>query len=133
MPLVRINLAQGKSPEYRRTVGDVIYESMLDTIDVPRNDRFQLFCEYAPGAFSIDPSYLDIQRSPDWLVIEITLREGRTVEKKRALYEAIADGLHERLGARKEDVFIVLTEVRKENWSFGNGLAQYALAAPQLQ
>jgi 4-oxalocrotonate tautomerase family enzyme len=127
MPLVRINLAAGKSPEYRRTIGDVIYESMLSTIDVPVNDRFQLFSEHAPGTFSIDPTYLDIQRSPDWLVIEITLREGRTVEKKRALYQAIADGLHERLGVRRQDVFIVLTEVRKENWSFGNGVAQYAL------
>jgi phenylpyruvate tautomerase PptA (4-oxalocrotonate tautomerase family) len=127
MPLVRINLAAGKSPEYRRTIGDVIYESMLSTIDVPVNDRFQLFSEHAPGTFSIDPTYLEIQRSPDWLVIEITLREGRTVEKKRALYQAIADGLHERLAVRRQDVFIVLTEVRKENWSFGNGVAQYAL------
>ncbi|HEY7643172.1 MAG TPA: tautomerase family protein [Steroidobacteraceae bacterium] len=125
MPLVRINLAPGKSPEYRRTIGDVVYESMRATIDVPADDRFQLFGEHAPGNFSIDPTYLDIRRSADWLVIEITLREGRTVEKKQALYKAIAAGLHERLAVRPEDVFIVLTEVKKENWSFGNGVAQY--------
>jgi phenylpyruvate tautomerase PptA (4-oxalocrotonate tautomerase family) len=127
MPLVRINLAKGKSPQHRRAIGDVIYEAMRSTIDVPKDDRFQLFCEYEPGAFHVDPTYLDIQRGPDWLIIEIVLREGRTVDMKRALYKAIADGLHERLNVRTEDVFITLIEVRKENWSFGNGLAQYAM------
>jgi phenylpyruvate tautomerase PptA (4-oxalocrotonate tautomerase family) len=127
MPLVRIHLAKGKSPEHRHMIGDVIYESMLTTINVPKDDRFQLFSEYEPGAFHVDPTYLGIQRSADWLIIEIVLREGRTVDMKRALYKAIADGLHERLKVRTEDVFITLIEVKKENWSFGNGLAQYAM------
>ena len=51
---------------------------------------------------------------------------GRAVEKKRAFYKAIADGLHDRLKLRREDVIISLIEVKKENWSFGNGVAQYA-------
>ena len=126
MPLVHIHLAAGTLPQHRYTVGDVIYEAMRATINVPQDDRFQLFHEYLPGAFSVDPTYLGIERGPGWLIIEITLNEGRSVEMKRALYGAIAAGLHERLGIRKEDVFIVLVETRKENWSFGNGVAQYA-------
>ncbi|HTJ17267.1 MAG TPA: tautomerase family protein [Steroidobacteraceae bacterium] len=126
MPLVHIHLAQGSWPEQRRAIGDIIYEAMRVTINVPPDDRFQLFHQYAPGACSIDPSYLGIERGPGWLIIEITLNEGRTVEMKRALYKAIAAGLHERLGIRREDVFITLVETRKENWSFGNGVAQYA-------
>src|SRR5258707_8995089 len=73
-----------------------------------------------------DPSYLGIQRSKDCVFIQVTLNTGRTVDQKRAFYKAIADGLHERLSLRREDVFIGLVEVSKENWSFGNGEAQYA-------
>jgi 4-oxalocrotonate tautomerase len=126
MPLVRIDLAAGKSENYRRAIGDVIYESMLTTINVPVDDRFQIITEHAPSNLIINPVYLGIQRSPDCIVVQITLNEGRTVDQKRALYKAIADGLHQRIGLRREDLFINLVEVRKENWSFGNGEAQYA-------
>jgi 4-oxalocrotonate tautomerase len=126
MPLVRIDLAAGKPPEYRRSVGEVVYDAMVATLNVPPNDRFQLITEHAPGDFVIDPTYLGIDRSPDCLVIQVTLNEGRTVEAKRAFYKALADGLHARLALRREDVFVNLVEVRKENWSFGNGDAQYA-------
>jgi 4-oxalocrotonate tautomerase len=56
----------------------------------------------------------------------LTLNEGRTLDQKRAFYKAVADGLHQRLDVRREDVLINLVEVKKENWSFGNGEAQYA-------
>ncbi len=127
MPLVRIDLAAGKSADYRRTIGDVVYDAMVSTINVPKNDRFQIITEHVPDDFIVDPSYMDIARSPDCVILQITLSEGRTVEQKRTFYKAIVDGLHERLGMRREDVFINLVEVRKENWSFGNGIAQYAV------
>ena len=126
MPLARIDLAAGKPPDYRRTVGDVVYDAMIAVLNVPQNDRFQVITEHAPGDFVIDPTYLGIARSPDCIVIQVTLNEGRTLDTKRAFYKALADGLHERLQLRREDVFVNLVEVRKENWSFGNGEAQYA-------
>ena len=126
MPLVRIDLAAGKSPDYRRMIGEVVYEAMISTINVPKDDRFQIITEHAPADFIVDPTYLGIQRSPDCVIIQVTLNEGRTVDQKRAFYKAIADGLNSRLNLRREDVFISLVEVRKENWSFGNGEAQYA-------
>ncbi|SFK46968.1 tautomerase family protein [Methylorubrum salsuginis] len=126
MPFVRIDLPQGKPPEYRRTVGDVVYEAMRTTLNVPENDRFQVISEHAPGGLVIDPTYLGIERSADALTIQVTLNAGRSVELKKAFYRAVADGLHARLGLRREDVFISLVEVPKENWSFGNGEAQYA-------
>lgn len=125
MPLVRIDLSAGKSDAYRKSVGDVVYEAMLSTINVPVNDRFQIITEHAPSGLMIDPGYLGIARSPDCIIIQITLSEGRTVNQKKAFYKAIADGLHERVQIRREDVFISLVEVRKEDWSFGNGEAQY--------
>jgi 4-oxalocrotonate tautomerase len=99
---------------------------MTKTINVPKNDRFQIISEHAPDDFIVDPSYLGIQRSGDCVILQITLNDGRTVEQKRAFYKAIADGLHERLKLHREDVYISLVEVRRENWSFGNGEAQYA-------
>jgi 4-oxalocrotonate tautomerase len=125
MPLVRIDLVQGKSADYRRSIGDVVYEAMLKTINVPQNDRFQIITEHLPEDFIFDPGYLGIRRTNDCVFIQITLSVGRTVEAKQAFYKAIADGLQEHLKLRREDVFIVLTEVVKENWSFGNGEAQY--------
>ena len=126
MPLVRIDLLQGKSPEYRKTIGDVVYEAMLKTINVPANDRFQVIAEHSADDMNFDPDYLGIHRTNDCVFIQVTLNGGRTLEMKQAFYKMIADGLHEKLKVRREDVLINLVEVVKENWSFGNGEAQYA-------
>jgi 4-oxalocrotonate tautomerase len=126
MPLARIDVPRGKTAAFRRTVGDVVYESMLDTLKVPVNDRFQVIAEHDAQDLLLNSSYLGIRRSSSCIVIQVTLNEGRTVEQKRAFYLAVANGLHERAGLRREDVLISLVEVRKEDWSFGNGEAQYA-------
>jgi 4-oxalocrotonate tautomerase len=126
MPLARIDLPAGKPPEYGRTAADVVYEAMLATLDAPKGDRFQVIGEHTHDTLIIDPSYLGIERSADALIIQLTLNEGRTLAMKKAFFQAVADGLHKRLGVRREDVVINLVEVRKENWSFGNGIAQYA-------
>ena len=75
---------------------------------------------------NFDPDYLGIHRTNDCVFIQVTLNGGRTLEMKQAFYKTIADGLHEKLKLRREDVLISLVEVVKENWSFGNGEAQYA-------
>jgi 4-oxalocrotonate tautomerase len=126
MPLARIDLPTGKPPEYGRAVAGAVYDAMIATLNVPRDDRFQVISEHTPETLLIHPTYLGIDRSADALIIQITLNEGRSVEIKKAFYKAVADGLHERVGLRQEDVFINLVEVKKENWSFGNGVAQYA-------
>ena len=126
MPLARIDLVEGKSADYRRTIGEVVYDAMVTTINVPKNDRFQIINEHPATNFVADPTYLGVARTADCIIIQVTLNEGRSVELKRAFYKAVADGLHERLGISRGDVFISLVEVRKEDWSFGNGVAQYA-------
>jgi 4-oxalocrotonate tautomerase len=126
MPLARIDLIQGKSPEYRATVGQVVYEAMVATLNVPNDDRFQVIAEHPAAGLVYDPDYVGIHRTDDCVFIQVTLNEGRTTDQKRAFYKAIADGLHERLGMRREDVLINLVAVTKEDWSFGNGEATYA-------
>jgi phenylpyruvate tautomerase PptA (4-oxalocrotonate tautomerase family) len=126
MPLVRIDLRKGKDAAYRQDIGRAVYKAMV-SVGVPANDRFQVIAEHDPDNFLFDPTYLGIERSGDLVIIQITWNEGRSVEQKKALYRAIADGLAKAPGVRPEDVFINLIEVKKENWSFGNGIAQYAL------
>lgn len=126
MPLARIDLPAGKDPHYHRAVGDIVYEALIGVLNVPKDDRFQIICEHAPGDLVIDPNYLGIHRTENAIVVQVTLNEGRTLEMKKAFYKAVAEGLHERLALRPEDVVINLVEVKKENWSFGNGEAQYA-------
>ncbi|HEY5803999.1 MAG TPA: tautomerase family protein [Lysobacter sp.] len=126
MPLVRVDLMEGKDDAWLKGVGDVIQEALESVMKAPANDRFQIFTRHPRGSLSIDPSYAGIERGDDCILIQITLSQGRSVEQKQAFYRAIADGLHERLGMRTQDVFINLVEVVKENWSFGDGIAQYA-------
>jgi 4-oxalocrotonate tautomerase len=126
MPLVRIDLQKGKDSSYRQTAGRIVYEAMVAHTGVPRNDRFQIIAEHSADDFIYDPDYLGIHRTSDLIMVQIFFNEGRSVAQKQALYKAIAEGLSEQLGVRLEDVFITLAEVKKENWSFGNGEAQYA-------
>ena len=125
MPLVRIDLRKGKDATFREEISRIVHEALV-SVGVPTDDRFQLISEHEPPNLLFDPTYLGIRRTEDLVMIQITWNEGRTLEQKKALYKAIADGLGGRLGLRREDVFINLVEVRKENWSFGNGIAQYA-------
>ena len=126
MPLVRIDVRKGKDVVYRQEIGRVVYEALVG-VGVPKDDRFQLITEYDTDCFLFDPDYIGIHRTDDLVIIQITWNEGRNLEQKKALYKAIADGLHSAVGLRREDVFISLVEVKKENWSFGDGVAQYAV------
>jgi phenylpyruvate tautomerase PptA (4-oxalocrotonate tautomerase family) len=125
MPLVRIDLLEGKTPEYRKQVGDIVYRSMVDVMNVPKDDRFLIITELPRTNLDYDRDYLGIHRSDDCIFLQITLNAGRSVEVKQRFYKAVADGLQETLKLRREDVFISLVEVQKEDWSFGNGEAQY--------
>lgn len=126
MPLVRISLRQGKPRGFGKKIGDVIYRTMMDTIKVPPKDNFQIITEHDADGLIYDPEYLNIARTDGVIFIQITLNEGRTVEVKKAFYRTLAQRLHDELGVRREDVLINLVEVKKENWSFGNGVAPYA-------
>ena len=126
MPLVRISLVQGRPVEFRRKVGEIVYQTMVDTINVPSKDNFQIITEHDDNSLIYDPEYLNMLRTDGIVMIQIILNEGRTVELKKAFYKRLVERLHEELEIRMEDVFISLVEVKKENWSFGNGIAQYA-------
>ena|SRR5215212_1322084 len=126
MPLTRISLRAGKPGAYRQAIFDSLYRAMRETFDVPEDDQFMTITEHDDANFRYGASYLDIVRSGDLVLIQLTVSNTRTVEQKTALFRRIAELLGENPGIRPEDVFVNLVEVAKENWSFGHGIAQYA-------
>ena len=126
MPLVRIDIKRNPDASYAKRLGQIVYDSMKAAINVPDQDNFQILAEHDDDHFVYDPTYLGIKRTDGLVFIQITLNEGRSTEQKRLLYKTIAERLSREAGVRPEDVFINLVEVKKENWSFGSGVAQYA-------
>ncbi len=125
MPLVRIDLLSGTSPQYRQAIADGVHQAMIDALAIPPDDRFQVVSEHLPDDLFYDPQYLGVKRSPKIVLIQITLSSGRKPQQKRKLYKRIVEQLAATPGVRPEDVFINLVEVSWENWSFGKGEAQY--------
>src|ERR1017187_5423789 len=100
MPLVRVAVRQGNTEAYRAAIEEGIHRAMVETIDVPPDDRFQIWSQHSPTELIFDGSYLGIERGEGFLVIQIFLNSGRSLEKKRALYRKIADNLARDPGIR---------------------------------
>jgi phenylpyruvate tautomerase PptA (4-oxalocrotonate tautomerase family) len=115
----------GKSDAYRQAIFDSLYRAMRDALGVPEDDRFMTITEHDAANFSYGSGY-GIPRSADVVYIQITVFSTRTAEQKKLLFERIAALLGENPGIRPEDVFIVVVDAAKENWSVGYGLAQFA-------
>ena len=125
MPLVRVDLRKGKSASYKKAVGDGVYRALRQTFAVPDEDRFIVITEHDDDQFFFGKNYLKIERSDDLVFIQITVTNSRGVDQKQALFARIVALLAKKPGLRPQDVFINLLEVTRENWSFGNGIAQY--------
>lgn len=126
MPFTAVFMRRGKSAAYRRAVLDGVYEAMRDVFDVPEGDQFMALTECDPENFVYNASYRGIERTDDLVVIQITANNTRTADQKKALYRRIVTRLSDDPGLRPADVYINLIEVAKENWSLGNGEAQFA-------
>lgn len=129
MPLVRIALHR-RPGDFARRVGECVHAAMIDILHIPEGDRFQVITQHGHGDIVYDPAFLGIDRSDGIVIIQITLAAGRDRTVKSALYARIAGRLSSELGVRREDVFINLLEVPPENFSFGNGEAQFADRLP---
>ncbi|HXX02602.1 MAG TPA: tautomerase family protein [Candidatus Acidoferrales bacterium] len=127
MPLVRISLRGGKSEQYRRALADGVHQAMVEAIDAPVQDRFQIVTEHSANDLIYDPNFFGIERGDDIVIVQITLSAGRKPPQKRKLFQRMAEILSKNPGLRPQDLMINLVEVVWENWSFGNGEAQYTL------
>jgi phenylpyruvate tautomerase PptA (4-oxalocrotonate tautomerase family) len=125
MPLVRIDLRAGKSAEYRKALGDGVHRAMIDALAIPPDDHFQVITEHPAEGLIYDVHYLGIPRTENVVFVQITLSAGRKPQQKRKLFKRMAEILAESPGLKPQELVINLVEVVWENWSFGNGDAQY--------
>jgi phenylpyruvate tautomerase PptA (4-oxalocrotonate tautomerase family) len=125
MPLVRIELPAGKPAAWKRAVADGVHAALVETAGVPTDDRFQILSEQTRDMRIVDPNYLGIARTDDFVLVQIFLSAGRSDAVKRGLYAAIARNLASDPGLRPQDAMIALAENTRVDWSFGNGIAQY--------
>jgi 4-oxalocrotonate tautomerase len=126
MPLVRIDLPTATSPQEVAAVSTSVHQAMVDTFNVPLADRFQTITCRAAGELICTPEFLGIKHSDTVVFVQITCSPGRTIEVKKALYQQIVMRIAAQTQFQANDVIINLVETAKENWSFGNGIAQYA-------
>jgi 4-oxalocrotonate tautomerase len=130
MPFVRISVYQSTPPSDRKAIADAIYEAMRETIGIPEGDKFILVTTHPAEELHIDPTFMGMNRTERFILVQIFLSQGRTVEQKQALYKRIAERLHSATGVSTEDVMIVLAENTYTDWSFGKGEAQFVLNPP---
>src|SRR3954467_6831394 len=129
MPFIRSAVKRGTTPEQKQAIVDGIHQALVTSIGMPDDELFNLVSEYEPENFFYDRKFNGISRSDNLVVIEITMRRGRSDAMKRALYANIAANL-EKLGKiSPKDVFIFTHENDYSDWSVGNG--QFAMAIVQ--
>lgn len=126
MPFVRISLRAGQPAAYRRALADGIHQAMIDTFDIPADDRFQVLSEHDEAGLIYDPQYLGVPRTDEVVLVQITLSFGRKPKQKRDFYARAAALLAQSPGLDPGNLVINLVEVVWENWSFGRGRASYA-------
>ncbi|MGY3262204.1 tautomerase family protein [Frigoribacterium sp. 2355] len=124
MPLVRIDLLPGRSPDQITAIADAVHDAIVDVYGIPPRDRFQVINELPAGRIIAQDAGLGFERSGGVVMIQIFTQRGRTDGAKQALYARIASGL-EAVGVAGEDVFIGYVENGPQDWSFGFGVAQY--------
>jgi len=125
MPIVRIDLREGTSLDYRNALGDGVQRAMIEAFALPPDDRFQVITEHPPEGLSYDRTYLGIQRFDNIVLAQITMSTGRKPQQKRKFFQRMAEILAESPGLKPQDLVINLVEFAWENWSFGNGEVQY--------
>jgi phenylpyruvate tautomerase PptA (4-oxalocrotonate tautomerase family) len=130
MPLVRISVGEAVKREKRRLLADAVYDAMRATIGIPEGDKFVVLTAHAEDELIADPHFMGMHRTNGFVVVQITLRRGRSTEKKQALYRELVKLFEERAGIAPDNVMIVLSENGLDDWSFGRGEAQYVLNPP---
>jgi phenylpyruvate tautomerase PptA (4-oxalocrotonate tautomerase family) len=136
MPLVRIDLLEGRSVQFLTLLSQTIHTTMISQLSVLERDYFQIITEHKPYQLLFSRDYLDVNRSDKHIFIHMFLSAGRSGEVKETFFKALNENLM-RINAegeesiRREDISVILTETKKEDWSFGNGLSYLTIPKEQ--
>jgi phenylpyruvate tautomerase PptA (4-oxalocrotonate tautomerase family) len=124
MPLVRIDVQQGRTPAELRKVADVVQGVMLDVFAAPPGDRYQIITEHPVGQIIAEDTGLGFERTVGVVVIQI-VQQGRTTAQKKSAYEQLAERLDAECGVAPTDLIVSIVANGREDWSFGHGRAQF--------
>src|SRR5271169_1902422 len=128
MPLVRIDLLEGRSVQFLTLLSQTVHTTMISQLSVLERDYFQIITEHKPYQLLFSRDYLDVNRSDKHIFVHIFLSAGRSGEVKEAFFKALNENLiainaEGEETIRGEDISVILTETKKEDWSFGNGFS----------
>jgi phenylpyruvate tautomerase PptA (4-oxalocrotonate tautomerase family) len=124
VPLVRIDVQEGRSAQQLRRLGDVVQEVMLEVFDAPDRDRYQIITEHKVGHIIAEDTNLGFERTDDVVVLQI-FQQGRTDEHKKAAYRRLAERLELEVGLKPTDLIVSVVANERADWSFGLGRAQF--------
>jgi phenylpyruvate tautomerase PptA (4-oxalocrotonate tautomerase family) len=124
VPLVRIDLVEGRTDAEVATLADTVQEVLEDVFAAPPRDRYQVISEHRPGRLVLQDTGLGFERT-DGVVLVQVVQQGRTTAQKQALYAALAERLQATAGVAPTDLVVSVTENTRADWSFGQGRAQF--------
>jgi phenylpyruvate tautomerase PptA (4-oxalocrotonate tautomerase family) len=128
MPFVRTAVRQGTDASRKKSIVEGIHNALVQAIGMPEDELFNLVSEYNANDFFYSRTFNGVARSDHLVVVEITMRRGRSDAMKKALYAEIAGNL-ERAGVSPKDLYIFMHENDYSDWSVGNG--QFAIVLSQ--
>jgi phenylpyruvate tautomerase PptA (4-oxalocrotonate tautomerase family) len=114
MPLVKVEIYEGKSKKYKKAILDGIHDALVTSFKTPIDDRNQRLYELASDHFERRGN-----KSTSFTIIEIMVFKGRSFAAKKLLYDEIAKNLSQNPGIEANDILIVLNEQPLENWAVG--------------
>ena len=124
MPLLKIDVIEGRSAAELNELLDAIHGAVLAAFKVPEHDRYQIVHEHPAAEMRIEDTGLGIPRSGGIVMVQVTTRP-RTRLKKQNFYELLCQELLRRCGVKASDVVVAITQNADEDWSFGYGRAQF--------
>ncbi|CAN7580255.1 tautomerase family protein [Pararhizobium sp. LjRoot235] len=124
MPLLKFHLYKGRSPEELGLLLDAAHEAMVLSFEVPTGDRYQVVSEHEPSHMQALDTGLGIPRTANFVLLEVVTRP-RGREAKVAFYQNLCSALESKCGVISSDVMVSFTENGDEDWSFGQGRAQF--------
>ncbi len=132
MPVFHAHIPAGRfSKEQKNAIGDSLNRSLIDGLGIPSGDRFIMISEHDEEELFIDPTFMEMNRTANAMIITVLIGAHRPLEQKQKLLATITRLLHENIGISPDDVFIALVPVPMENFSFGRGIAQLAESSPR--
>jgi phenylpyruvate tautomerase PptA (4-oxalocrotonate tautomerase family) len=132
MPVFHAHIPKGRFvKEQKIAIGNALNQSLVEALNIPKGDRFVMISEHGDDELFIDPTFMEMNRTANAMIITVLIGEHRPASDKKALLAAITRLLEKAAGISPDDVFIALVPVPNENFSFGRGVAQLADAAPK--